>query len=588
MGKTRASSTDRMGAKQFFCVISLALLLHSRAASIPNCKSCSSYEYGDSAGESYFCQDSNNKCWNSIDCTGVGSLCKVDTSCSTKKYNWIGASAGSDDWCNQNCNHNPSYCPVESCACTTTTDSCSTDTSVCQCPYGPAHQYCVTNADCPSEGSYCMNGTGKVPPFVCHVPNKQLQMTVQLHNVSSSVFGPEHQHVFSQAVWSGIKNYIRTTHSIALNKSDDETHRRSASQTRRKSGTKTCKWIGASAGSDDWCNQNCNHNPPYCPSSSCSCTASKPATNTDYCSSSYPSNNKGKCDKDPKCIWWRGSGRHRCVARTICNPCSSYANLQVGQPSYCQDSNDKCWSSADCTGVGTLCTVGVPTSVPKCCASLCAAAPNVTVTTNMSNIGNSSSPNASSPGSGMVNFNHTCTDDSDCGGDGNYCMNDPTKRKPFVCHTSSVTISFNVSLSNATKDLYNSAGSTLNQYMGNASRRTATTGTSFTTMCNSMAAAYNIANMQISSVSVLAKAQSYDAYCQGKTAAHGCVADSSSTSSSDGGLSTVAIVFIVLGCLMAIAAAIGAVWFYAFHTQKLEAGDPAAQTTEVQGTSVSV
>ena len=34
---------------------------------------------------------------------------------------------------------------------------------------------------------------------------------------------------------------------------------------------KTCYWIGSSSGDDNWCNMNCNHNPPHCPSSSCNC-----------------------------------------------------------------------------------------------------------------------------------------------------------------------------------------------------------------------------------------------------------------------------------------------------------------------------
>ena len=33
-----------------------------------------------------------------------------------------------------------------------------------------------------------------------------------------------------------------------------------------------CKWIGESAGTDEWCNWNCNHVPPYCPPDFCECS----------------------------------------------------------------------------------------------------------------------------------------------------------------------------------------------------------------------------------------------------------------------------------------------------------------------------
>ena len=72
--------------------------------------------------------------------------------------------------------------------------------------------------------------------------------------------------------------------------------------------------------------------------------------------------------------------------------------------------------------------------------------------------------------------------------------------------------------------------------------------------------------MQVTSVSVLAQAQSYDAYCDAKSAADGCV----DGHSSDGGLSTVGIVFVVLGCLLAVALVIGGVWFY--HSRKIGSG----------------
>merc|ERR1711865_93726 len=39
---------------------------------------------------------------------------------------------------------------------------------------------------------------------------------------------------------------------------------------------KSCKWIGASAGDDNWCNNNCNHVPAFCPPTSCNCNVKPP------------------------------------------------------------------------------------------------------------------------------------------------------------------------------------------------------------------------------------------------------------------------------------------------------------------------
>merc|ERR1712166_339166 len=41
-------------------------------------------------------------------------------------------------------------------------------------------------------------------------------------------------------------------------------------------GPKKCKWIGASAGDDNWCNNNCNHVPAFCPPTSCNCNVQPP------------------------------------------------------------------------------------------------------------------------------------------------------------------------------------------------------------------------------------------------------------------------------------------------------------------------
>lgn len=42
----------------------------------------------------------------------------------------------------------------------------------------------------------------------------------------------------------------------------------------KKNGRKVCRAQGVwkfTAGFDDWCDQNCNHRPPYCPPSHCKC-----------------------------------------------------------------------------------------------------------------------------------------------------------------------------------------------------------------------------------------------------------------------------------------------------------------------------
>lgn len=143
-------------------------------------------------------------------------------------------------------------------------------------------------------------------------------------------------------------------------------------------------------------------------------------------------------------------------------------------------------------------------------------------------------------------------------------MIDPTKTPPYACHSSSVYVSFNISLSNASKDLYNSAVRTLNQHM-DTNRRSS----SITTMTNSIASASKVTNMQVSGVTVLAKAQTYDQYCDTKTAADGCVT-AVTDPSSDSGLSTVGIVLIVMGFMIAVAAVAGGLWFY--NSRKVGSG----------------
>lgn len=32
-----------------------------------------------------------------------------------------------------------------------------------------------------------------------------------------------------------------------------------------------CKWIGPTPGTDQWCDVNCNHVPPFCPPEDCVC-----------------------------------------------------------------------------------------------------------------------------------------------------------------------------------------------------------------------------------------------------------------------------------------------------------------------------
>ena len=44
-------------------------------------------------------------------------------------------------------------------------------------------------------------------------------------------------------------------------------------------GEKTCKSINVQA-TDDWCNLNCNHNPPFCPPDFCTCDSVSPAPTT--------------------------------------------------------------------------------------------------------------------------------------------------------------------------------------------------------------------------------------------------------------------------------------------------------------------
>merc|ERR1711971_219410 len=63
--------------------------------------------------------------------------------------------------------------------------------------------------------------------------------------------------------------------------------------------TSTCRWVGASAGNDEWCINNCSHVPPYCPPSHCDCSGtSSPTTSSPTSASPTTASPTGDSEKD--------------------------------------------------------------------------------------------------------------------------------------------------------------------------------------------------------------------------------------------------------------------------------------------------
>ena len=607
------------------------------------CAPCTSYAFMQE-GNTKFCQDSNGKCWSSSDCTGVGSLCttqggtpKCDSSAAAKaasssnkpvngmrctcgsvgstSYEWIGASAGDDTWCNSNCNHNPPNCPASSCkkisakdcygipfydgscsadsstwaqkgktaaargcawvaqqprsrcdikgskeyaytackaSCYGCMGKCSTDATTCQCPSGPVNAYCTSDTQCPAEGSYCMNDKTKVAPYVCHVPNKKLQMSVTLHGVKENKFGAAQQVLFKRAVYYGMSKYIGTTQPIQVTKVEALKPQSGGYRRRRRAGSSNTRRRRRRSDSS-------SPAPAPAPSSPSGgnstrraqavsmieeedfapmrrvqkgCTSHPPVGQSAW-SNCFGLSVKVQCEQATGSPYWCVWDYQAPKALPICKPCKEYALFQVGNSMYCQDSNDKCWSSVDCTGAGSLCQVGKPAAVPTCCASLCS---NTTAPTG---------PALLPSGKGTNGTNGT------------------NASLPVGTSNKSVTVTFNIDLSNAAPTLYNAASATLNEHFAaNYSRRGSD---AFVTTAQTMASVQGV-DFPVTGVTVDSSSQDYNQYCaDGGT---GC--KSSSSDSSNDSHTNLVIVLVVCSVFIVCVGIIGGGYMFKVHNDKKE------------------
>merc|ERR1712166_681841 len=131
--------------------------------------------------------------------------------------------------------------------------------------------------------------------------------------------------------------------------------RRSISQRR---STQVCTWIGASSGTDAWCNSNCNNVPSFCPSTSCSCTTEASATSV----TSVGSSNNGvvvkmTCDSNNQCC-------PQAAAMVTASANSGYC--VTGSPS---NACKSCSTEGNCGGTGDGVTGTVYCQVSQGCSS---------------------------------------------------------------------------------------------------------------------------------------------------------------------------------------------------------------------------
>ena len=292
---------------------------------------------------------------------GARSLLEVDTAtkkAGRKSCKWIGPSAGDDNWCNNNCNHVPAFCPATSCNCNvqppppppprppilSNSNPRHLAQNIAQTinqivvffnqkvtmvagkaitlrTIGPAYRAGKWKEE-PRTIVKLLTGSTQVElqapgALVMQIPKNELPLSENTRfcvELTDSVVksdaqklpwtGKSSMDLYGKSV--GCKGLTFSTglhapfvtrtipvhhdhkvdikaqyldlwmdHAVQL---DRCTPRHSSTEKysnllQVSAGRKSCKWIGASAGNDNWCNSNCNHVPAFCPSGFCKCGA---------------------------------------------------------------------------------------------------------------------------------------------------------------------------------------------------------------------------------------------------------------------------------------------------------------------------
>jgi hypothetical protein len=406
-----------------------------------------------------------------------------------------------------------------------------------------------------------MNDSTKSKPYVCHVPNKKLKMSVTLEGMPPEHFQEPQQRVFKQAVFTGMTKFVSTMQPIhfsatmtlktkkpPMRREFTFTEEQAEEQATRRGSTYICK-SRPPPGQPAW--KNC-----------------------------FGLSVKVQCNQAkglPYFCRWTNVNAKKPKALPICKECSSYAFMQVGYSQYCQDSANKCWSASDCTGGLTKCQVGKPKNIPTCCSSLCSNS------TGYAPLDPEDLPPSMMSSASAVAI--TSMSASAGSGSATYSSGSPKSGK------SSITVKFEVDLKNVKADIYDQASTTINTHFGFGFSTTTTTTTTtasasasasaagasasasasaggrrllavnngeFLPQAQAMATAQGV-SFPVTSVKVDTPAGTYAEYCS--SAGSNCNGKKSSSDSSSSSNAAVIAVVVVL-CVLAVVGIIagGAYW----------------------------
>lgn len=190
--------------------------------------------------------------------TNLKASAQPVTSLSTQlSCRWIGASAGNDAWCDSNCNHVPAFCPATSCDCS----------AAFVHPPGPISPY-HTNIESIVNNGYFLNHPPQVQEEIMDQRTKAQKQQKKDNKVANLKDSADKR---AGKIAAGKADKGEKVKADRVKVQNPPIVVTPPPIVNEGPTLLNCHWIGASAGTDEWCNQNCNHVPSYCPSTSCQC-----------------------------------------------------------------------------------------------------------------------------------------------------------------------------------------------------------------------------------------------------------------------------------------------------------------------------
>eukprot|EP01084_Bolivina_argentea_P271403 461799_1 len=205
--------------------------------------------------------------------TSVSSL-----TCTNNQYKAIDIRA-TDDWCMSNCNHNPPYCPDGFCACDSTSNGPSTTDTSGTCIWGykaisPSATDFWCESNCNHNPPYCpTNMCACDAPTTSPTKRPTLPPTTRPTNNPTNITPaptpptpkPTNNPTNNTPIPTKLPTQTPTIRPTIAGECYNNKYR--AIDTRA---------------TDQWCNDNCNHNPSYCPDNFCVCAGPTVSPTTPY------------------------------------------------------------------------------------------------------------------------------------------------------------------------------------------------------------------------------------------------------------------------------------------------------------------